>query len=255
MPNHVTNKITVTGPKEDRDRLKDFLRFKHPGEEETPLSFNSFIPMPQELMETTSGSGVVESIYLVDREMFEKAYEISQRKIWDEKMPIAAYESKMLSNLAQKAKWVQQDVEPFRSREEALAWFTEHDQTVFAFGERHAKALRNTGYLDWYEWSIANWGTKWDAYSIRVEETDDKLIYQFDTAWSPPTPFIEKMVETFQMLDFEHWYFDEGHNFWGIACYSAGEQVVTRESLEEDMKPLCIELKGYDPDAEEDADE
>lgn len=252
MPNHVTNRISVTGLKEDRDRLKDFLRFKHQGQEETPLSFNSFIPMPQELMETTSGSGVVESIYLVDPEMFEKAYEISQRTIWDEKMPIAAYEAKMLCNLMRTAKWGQPDAEPFPSREEALAWFTEHNQKILEFGERHAKALRNTGYLDWYTWSIANWGTKWDAYSVRLEETDDKLIYQFDTAWSPPTPFIEKMVETFQMLDFEHWYFDEGHNFWGIACYSAGEQVVTRESLKEDRNPLCIELKGYDPDDEED---
>lgn len=253
MPNHVTNRISVTGPKEDLARLKDFLRFKHPGQEETPLSFNSFLPMPQELVNTTSGSGVIEAVYLVDHEMFSKAYDIERSAPWADKMPVADYESKMLSNLTRTASLMRKDAEPFQSREEAIAWFTAHSLETIDSGKLHAKALRNTGYLDWYDWSVANWGTKWDAYSVSLVEEEGKLIYRFDTAWSTPAPFIQKMVETFTTLDFEHWYFDEGHNFWGIACYSAGEQVVNRESLAEDLKPLCLELKGYDPD--EDGDE
>lgn len=36
---------------------------------------------------------------------------------------------------------------------------------------------------DWYNWSIANWGTKWNAYdSERLSDTK----VQFDTAWSHP---------------------------------------------------------------------
>lgn len=45
---------------------------------------------------------------------------------------------------------------------------------------------------DWYNWNIANWGTKWDA--VRSEIIKDEggvLTYKFDTAWSPPVPVVK----------------------------------------------------------------
>lgn len=33
--------------------------------------------------------------------------------------------------------------------------------------EKQAKELiKKYGYADWYDWSIANWGTKWNAYNF-----------------------------------------------------------------------------------------
>lgn len=48
---------------------------------------------------------------------------------------------------------------------------------------------------DWYDWNVANWGTKWESQSIDflVEPDNVKLI--FDTAWSPPTPIYDEIYK------------------------------------------------------------
>lgn len=47
------------------------------------------------------------------------------------------------------------------------------------------------GSNNWYDWSIANWETKWNAYS----QTKTKNAIEFDTAWGSPTPIFHKLVE------------------------------------------------------------
>ena len=67
---------------------------------------------------------------------------------------------------------------------------------------------------NWYDWSCANWGTKWDAYQVRVQRLSDTAMYvTMETAWSPPIPIFEKLVE----LGFEvsAYYLDEGWGFIG----------------------------------------
>ena len=52
------------------------------------------------------------------------------------------------------------------------------------------KELRNTyGHDNWYDWRIANWGTKWNSYDCELDESQVDLgilDYRFDTAWAPP---------------------------------------------------------------------
>ena len=59
---------------------------------------------------------------------------------------------------------------------------------------------------DWYDWSIDNWGTKWD-----VSETyeDDEGFICFDTAWSTPIELINFLSEQYTELIFEVHYADE----------------------------------------------
>jgi hypothetical protein len=46
-----------------------------------------------------------------------------------------------------------------------------------------------------YEWCCANWGTKWNAYDVRVRvEGDWKLCIDFQTAWHWPEPIIRKIM-------------------------------------------------------------
>ena len=46
-----------------------------------------------------------------------------------------------------------------------------------------------------YEWELMNWGCKWGACSTElVEEREGHLTYFFDTAWSPPIPFLSKLA-------------------------------------------------------------
>ena len=56
-------------------------------------------------------------------------------------------------------------------------------------GEIAIDNLEKYGFQDWYNWSIHNWGTKWDACNSHIESDDEDYIFiTFDTAWSPPEP-------------------------------------------------------------------
>jgi hypothetical protein len=53
-----------------------------------------------------------------------------------------------------------------------------------------------------YNWSIENWGTKWDADAFDWERTDDNTIrVYFNTAWSPPIALYDNLVEQGYKVD------------------------------------------------------
>ena len=52
------------------------------------------------------------------------------------------------------------------------------------------------GFSDWYSWSNANWGTKWEACEPFLSGHDKNFMSaSFDTAWSPPLAFYEKLKD------------------------------------------------------------
>lgn len=64
---------------------------------------------------------------------------------------------------------------------------------------------------NWYNWSIANWGTKWNAYDVTLATKGDwKLVYRFSTAWSIPEPVIKKLAEMFPDVAIEFIAADDG---------------------------------------------
>lgn len=114
--------------------------------------------------------------------------------------------------------------------------------------------------INWLSWSRDNWGTKWNAYACKCEVIGEKAVITFDTAWSNPYPVLAAFCNRFQIA-FEHRYFDEGSFFWGIDQWGTGrwdkgrvQRIEKRWNKKEDYKPLCIELKHYDPDEREDED-
>ena len=48
---------------------------------------------------------------------------------------------------------------------------------------------------DWYAWSVANWGTKWDVSDASIHQNNNDVVYRFSTAWAPPEAFIETLSE------------------------------------------------------------
>lgn len=110
--------------------------------------------------------------------------------------------------------------------------------------------------LNWYDWNIENWGTKWNAYNQTIcsDDGNGKAYIKFDTAWSVAYPVIAAFANKFN-IPFLLKYYDEGENFWGIEDYGIDEfapdyisRLAKHFMLEGDRKYLCIELKGYDPD-------
>lgn len=58
----------------------------------------------------------------------------------------------------------------------------------------------------WYDWSIENWGTKWD---VRDTYEDSEGYICFDTAWSTPHTLIFELSTRYTDLTFEVEYADE----------------------------------------------
>ena len=65
--------------------------------------------------------------------------------------------------------------------------------------EQSEKLKSQHGFDNWYDWSIMNWGTKWNACNTEVELNENVLNYTFETAWDAPREIVralEHMKET-----------------------------------------------------------
>ena len=70
----------------------------------------------------------------------------------------------------------------------------------------------STGRQDdrWYNWRVQNWGTKWDCYSLEIDDTDMPHGFEvnFETAWSPPEEVCYAIKDQYDDLSFS-WFYDE----------------------------------------------
>lgn len=66
--------------------------------------------------------------------------------------------------------------------------------------------------VSWYDWSIANWGTKWNSYDN--EKISDNEI-RFQTAWDGIVELIKRLSQNYADLNFIYNYADEdlSYNF------------------------------------------
>ena len=84
--------------------------------------------------------------------------------------------------------------------------------------EDTARNIEVHGYGNWYDYCVNEWGTKWDVggndYNEPHQETPNKIIMSFDSAWAPPTTAMDK----FEALGFSVrlYYYEPGMGFAGI---------------------------------------
>jgi hypothetical protein len=76
--------------------------------------------------------------------------------------------------------------------------------------------IKNFGYKDWYEFAIGEWGTKWDIIKDdrEIELCDESLILKFNTAWTAPLKFYEKMIKL--GFSITAYYYERGMEFCGM---------------------------------------
>ena len=55
--------------------------------------------------------------------------------------------------------------------------------------------IKYFGYANWYDFAVAEWGTKWDIGGDGTieRENDNELSMTFESAWSPPLAAYEKL--------------------------------------------------------------
>ena len=80
---------------------------------------------------------------------------------------------------------------------------------MLADGKVYTENIKAYGYPTWYDWCCENWGTKWPACDVTMEESERKISWQFHTAWCAPYPIIEKLEQAFPKLSYEYWYVNE----------------------------------------------
>jgi len=77
--------------------------------------------------------------------------------------------------------------------------------------------IKYFGHKDWYDWQVANWGTKWDfgADGLGATPLDNGgLGLSFNSAWSPPIGAYEKLVE--MGFTIKAFYYEPGMAFAGM---------------------------------------
>ena len=173
MPNHIFN--TIKFKKEDREKFAKFM-------EEDRLDFNKLVPMPQELNEMGGDCGEKKEIVNEWKE-FTKEVQITPANV-DE------YIEKFRNE-------VRENPEEYPKSAETANLVTMADGRggtsvpSFQYQMYRIAGKVKYGFSSWYDWSVANWGTKWNAYET---EFDEEYLY-FKTAWDTPLPIFEKLAE------------------------------------------------------------
>jgi hypothetical protein len=111
--------------------------------------------------------------------------------------------------------------------------------------DKCCKAYEETGYAYWYDWQVANWGTKWNSYSC-TKEADN--VFLFDTAWSGVPSILDEISRQFPDVKFNYEWSDEdtGANC-GTGVYLNGEVELNRlEDSSREAYELAFKLKPED---------
>jgi hypothetical protein len=90
------------------------------------------------------------------------------------------------------------------------------------YDQIRAENLAKYGYSNWYDFNVANWGTKWDiSIGQECDRDEDGLGFNggFDSAWSPPMGVVQKLVD--QGFQVTLYYHEPGMGF--VGKYEDGE--------------------------------
>lgn len=228
MPNHVWTNLEVNGSAADITAFKAKFCEKI-GEIEHCLVFNRVIPMPEEL-QITCGSETS-----LGKEVVAGDFKTVLNYPW-------------VIKLMQEEQLSQTNINALHhSRPKFLAWFAKHRPEAIELGHKVVTNIAKYGYETWYEWSIANWGTKWDAYDHVLADDSSDTVFRcyYETAWSPAYPVLEAMSAAFPELSFRMAYADEGGGFAGVAYCNNGGMVDDEDG---DFRQICIDEFGHSHD-------
>jgi len=121
------------------------------------------------------------------------------------------------------------------------------------FSFKHIAPIPDIEEADIIDWCCHNWGTKWDAYNVEELDyyNDDNGVlvvkYQFNTAWSPPEPWLDKVSSVCPNTNIELYWSDEDLPNSGYVKYIDGKK--TEENYDDDCKEQALAfLEEYFPD-------
>ena len=224
MPNHVTNTIRIhANPERIQEILKDIQN------DEAgigSLDFNKLIFKPKSLnIEAGSRTQKGSELY---------------RAFLKESMELMAYN--LINNVPKET--VNETVEKLIGKYTQLA---ESDPGLFTLGQQAYNNIVQYGYPTWYEWSNANWGTKWNAYEFRPYGGGDSI--SFLTAWDSVPNILAALSMKYPDVSFDYSWADEniGYNV-GKSTYLDGSVIDSYIPMEgsKEAYELFAEIMGVD---------
>lgn len=245
MPNWVANHIKIQG-KNSAEVLRSLLTEREDENEAGcgfDLDFNKIIPMPESLkIESGSTTNACVEMYLTSINPFVNYYGENKLSA-DEYLKICrnVQDSKSYGQFNDKL-----PLEEIIKRENGTEIWIDSGgfrqlskQEIINYGKTAVDNIITYGAMDWYDWSIKNWGTKWNACRTQIPDTETAEVY-FDTAWSPVPQILLALTEKYPDCIFEYEYAEEQPgNFAGYCVCQAGE-ILTDESFDTDSKE-CYE--------------
>lgn len=204
MPNHCQNVLKVLGK---RTALGSFKTLAATATGREVLTFGAFYPLPKDVLTGDTGGATF------------------ARKPGERWYPFATL-SLQLGLESTLEDWGEKAAD-FRAQLYALGY----EVKFLRFGttaEGEIIDLDADPRPTWYDWHIDAFGTKWEPYDSSLEETEGYLLYRFQSAWSPPVAFVQKLIVRFPKLWFNLRFEASGVGFMG-------EVTETGAVLEADM--------------------
>jgi hypothetical protein len=219
MPNHITNILRIEASEELTAQIKSDIKSVDEEGETRHIDFNKILPMPESLR-ITSGSTTENGIAIL---RYRDGDDTEIRKIME-------------------YAWGKE----FDTPEDLIEHMLVKGSANLVEAQKALDNERLYGVRDWYGWSTANWGTKWNAYSTNDTDTDE---VSFETAWSNPYPVIVALSAKYPEAVFRLRFADEdfGHN---VGEYSLKSGYVIEENIpeggSEEALELAADITGYE---------
>lgn len=227
MPNHVTNILRVSGDPAQVKAMFEVIQSDEIGL--GSIDFNKVLPMPPSL-DMEYGSRAERGMKLYQ----DFSAESTALAMANVVKPDADHENRVAALV--------------KKYEE----LTKDDPDLLKLGKQCCNNIKNYGHPSWYQWSVANWGTKWNSYGYdklaTPREFDGEHI-EFQTAWTRAEPVISRLAKQYPDLTFEYLWADEdfGHNT-GKKEFQNGEEIfsdIPRGGSKEALE-LAAEVHGMD---------
>lgn len=242
MPNHVSNILEFEGDNLEIKKLYENIKCEE--EDLGSIDFNKIIPMPKDL-EIVSGSDTIKGIELyltylnpIVTYFGDSSYEVNKFN----KLLKGLNAEKLFYNYNHNMK--EDEINNLKTKEK------ENFDYIFDLGKKAVNNYLNYGATTWYEWSIKNWGTKWNAYHFGCYIPEDNKLF-FDTAWSNASPVIQKLSEMYPKILFKYRWADEdiGNNTGRVEYLAGKEQnLFIPDAQSKIAYEMAIEILGLDAD-------
>jgi len=248
MPNWVTGRLTISG--ENIENVIEKITTKTKYDENEPesinLDFNKIIPMPKDL-EIVAGSLTDRAVELyltsLNPEVDYYGYEKLSKEEFDE----------LLNNVKKRHSFskyesilTKEEIDKYIEMHANDSDLKDYDNSLLEYGKHAVENVKKYEHMDWYSWSIANWGTKWNACSTFYDEKRPNII-TFDTAWSDVRDVIFEMSKMFPKNEFLYEWAEEQIGFYaGYVIFQDGncKEMVDFDSYSKEAYELSFDLIG-----------